>query len=126
MRQLIGMLGLAVFCSVSAAEPLTGGVKAEIDALLSKLQTSGCQFNRNGTWYTSSEAKEHLARKLEYLEGKATISSAEQFIDLAASRSSSTGKAYLVKCGSEAAVESKLWLGSQLVSIRNSAGKAKP
>ena len=90
------------------------------------MQASGCQFNRNGTWYSASEAKDHLTRKLEYLEGKGSIGSTEQFIDLAASSSSSSGKAYLVKCSNEAPVESKQWLGRQLALIRGATGKAKP
>jgi hypothetical protein len=126
MKQFFGAHVLAILCSVSAAAPPTGVVKAEIEALLIKLQASGCQFNRNGTWYTGSEAKDHLARKLEHLESKASVSSAEQFIDLAASRSSSSGQAYLVQCAGGAPVESKQWLGSQLASIRSSAGKVNP
>jgi hypothetical protein len=126
MRRLLASLGLVTLCSVSAAAALAGAVRAEIDTLLNRLQASGCQFNRNGTLYTGSEAKDHLSRKLEYIEGKASVGSTEQFIDLAASRSSSSGRAYLVKCGSEAPVESKLWLGNQLSSIRGSNGKIKP
>ena len=126
IRKVLASLGLVFFCSVSAAAPLAGGVRAEIDTLLNRLQASGCQFNRNGTWYTGSEAKDHLSRKLEYIEGKASIGSTEQFIDLAASRSSSSGKAYLVKCGSQAPIESKLWLSNQLASIRGPTGKVKP
>jgi hypothetical protein len=126
MKQFFGAFALAALSSVSAAAPPAGVVKAEIEALLSKLQASGCQFNRNGTWYTGSEAKDHLARKLEHLESKASVSSTEQFIDLAASRSSSSGQAYLVQCAGGVPVESKQWLGSQLASIRSSAGKVKP
>ena len=67
-------------------------MRAEIDAVLSRLQSSGCQFDRNGSWYSSSEAKDHILRKLDYLEGKTTIQSTEQFIALAATKSSSSGK----------------------------------
>jgi hypothetical protein len=126
MRQVLASLGLVTLCSVSAAAPPAGGVRAEIDTLLNRLQASGCQFNRNGTWYTGSEAKDHLFRKLEHIGSKATIGSTEQFIDLAASRSSASGKAYLVKCGTQDPVESKLWLRNQLTSIRASTGKVKP
>ena len=100
-------------------------MRAEIDAVLAKLQSSGCQFDRNGSWYSSSEAKNHILRKLDYLEGKTTIQSTEQFIELAASKSSSSGKPYHVKCGTEAAVESQQWLSKQLVGMRASA-KGKP
>jgi len=90
------------------------------------LEVSGCQFNRNGAWYSAPEAKGHLLRKLEYIEGRSTIKSTEQFIELAASKSSSSGKAYQVKCGGESPVESKRWLTQQLVAMRGSASKAKP
>lgn len=93
---------------------------------MAKLQASGCEFSRNGSWYSGSEARDHLLRKLEYLEGKGTIQSAEQFIELAASRSSSSGKAYQVQCGGQPAVESKVWLTEQLAAIRVPAAKGKP
>jgi hypothetical protein len=116
---------LVSFCGVSAAAPTAAPVRAEIDSLLNKLQASGCQFNRNGTWYSGAEAKDHLLRKLEYIERKSTVASTEQFIELAATKSSSSGKVYEVKCGA-LAVESQKWLTQELGSIRNTAGKAKP
>ena len=106
----------AVPAAVSA--PVSPPVRAEIAALLKALQASGCQFNRNGSWYTAAEAQAHLSKKLEYLEGKNLVKSAEDFINLGASTSSSSGKAYLVRCGSAQAVESKAWLLSQLSTLR--------
>jgi len=105
--------------SVAAQTPLE--TRAEIDVLLKKLQISGCQFNRNGTWYTSAEAQSHLSKKLEYLEKRGVITTSEDFIKLAASSSSTSGKAYQVKCCNEAAVESNSWLNNQLKTLR--AGK---
>lgn len=101
-------------------------VRAEIDQLLTKLQASGCEFNRNGSWYSGAEAKDHLLRKLEYIENKGTLQSTEQFIELAASKSSFSGKAYQVKCGNEPAQESQAWLTKQLGAIRAAANKGKP
>jgi len=97
-------------------------VRAEIDVLLARLQASGCEFNRNGSWHTASDAKAHLLRKLEYIEGKSAVQSTEQFIDLAASTSSVTDTPYLVKCGSAAPVPSGTWLHLELRSIRSSTG----
>jgi len=108
----------ALCCSVAFAAPTPAPVRAEIDALLAKLQTSGCQFNRNGSWYNGADAKNHLLRKLEYIEGKGTIQNTEQFIEMAASRSSSSGKPYQVKCGNDAAVDSQVWLARMLTGIR--------
>ena len=124
-RHLLAILA-ALFCFSSVAAPTAAPVRAEIDALLSKLQASGCQFNRNGSWYSGQEAKVHLLRKLEYFEGKTTIQSTEQFIQLAASSSSSSGTPYQVRCGAEPAVPSRQWLLGQLTAVRSSAKPAKP
>jgi Family of unknown function (DUF5329) len=115
------LLLIAVACSVAVAAPTPAPVRAEIEALLNHLQTSGCEFNRNGSWYSGAQAKSHLLGKLEYLEGKGTLSSTEQFIEHAASTSSSSGKPYQVRCGSAAPLPSAKWLSQELASIRSPA-----
>jgi hypothetical protein len=100
------------------AAPTAPAVRAEIDQLLGRLEASGCRFNRNGSWHPAAEAKSHLLRKLEYVEGRSGVASAEQFIALAASRSSVSGKPYLVECAPAQAVESAAWLTSQLREMR--------
>jgi hypothetical protein len=104
------------------AAPTPAPVRTEIDALLASLQSSGCQFNRNGSWYSGSEAKDHLFRKLRYIEGRDTIQSTEQFIELAASRSSSSGRAYQVRCDGQEPTASQAWLTRQLTVNREAAG----
>ena len=122
MLRLLLVLLTVVFAAVGAAAPLSPAARAEIDALLSRLDASSCTFNRNGTWYPAAEAKSHLLRKLKYLEDRGAVRSTEQFIELAGASSSTTGKPYLVKCGSGAAVESGAWLQSQLRIIRSGRG----
>ncbi len=117
MRTILALV-LALAAAGAQAAPLPAPARAEVDALLTRLQSSGCQFNRNGSWYNGADAKTHLLRKLEYLEKKDLVKNAEQFIDLGASSSSSSGKPYMVKCGSAAPVESKAWLGAELKAIR--------
>lgn len=107
--------------AVSAA-PLAPPARAEIDGLLSRLQASTCEFSRNGSWYSAAQAKAHLLRKLEYLESRNAIQSAEQFIDLAGSRSSMSGLPYLVRCPNAATVESGSWLLLQLKAMRATPG----
>jgi uncharacterized protein DUF5329 len=121
MKRLLLLLLTVIFAATGTAASLAPAARAEIDALLSRLETSSCTFNRNGTWYPAREAKTHLLRKLKYLEDRGMVRSAEQFIEMAGSGSSTTGKPYLVKCGSGAAVESGTWLQSQLQIIRSSA-----
>jgi hypothetical protein len=119
MRRTLTILLSCVAIAGAVAAPLPPAARAEIDALMSKLEASGCEVNRNGTWHTSTEAKPHLLRKLQYFEEKGTVQSAEQFIELVASRSSSTGQPYLVKCGNGASVQSGEWFSAQLKAIRS-------
>lgn len=113
----IGLLSLALQAS---AATLPAKDRDEVDALLSRLETSGCQFNRNGSWYSGAEAKVHLSSKREYLEGKSALQTTEQFIELAATSSSMTGVAYQVKCKDTAAVPSRAWLLNELKQVRAS------
>ena len=106
------------------AAPTAAPVRAEIDALLARLEASGCRFGRNDEWHAGADAKAHLLRKLEYIEKHGTITTTEQFIDAAATKSSVSGTPYVVQCGSAASVPSSAWLATQLKQLR--ATPAKP
>jgi hypothetical protein len=95
------------------AAPSTAA-RAEIERLLAFVASSGCQFNRNNTWYPAPEASAHLAKKERYLEEHGQIATAEDFIAKAATKSSMTGKPYSVRCGSEPAIASDEWLMAEL------------
>jgi hypothetical protein len=109
----------ALYCGSVLAGP--SPARPEIDALLLRLQSSGCSFNRNGSWYEARDARAHLVKKLEYLEDRNLVQTTEQFIDRAATGSSLSGKPYLVRCGSAQPVESRTWLTQQLKALRASA-----
>ena len=99
------------------AEP-SANTKQEINHLFSYLKTSGCEFNRNGTWYFSADAATHLNKKYEDLVQKNMITSAEDFIENAATKSSMSGKSYQVKCKNAVPVESAVWFKEALVNFR--------
>jgi Family of unknown function (DUF5329) len=122
MIRLLLVLLTVTFAAAGDAASLAPAARAEIDALLSRLEASSCTFNRNGSWYPAAEAKSHLLRKLEYLEDRGAVETTEQFIERAASSSSTTGQPYLVQCGSGAPVQSGTWLLSQLQAMRASGG----
>jgi len=124
MRRTLLLLLASTLISASAAAPLAPATRAEIDGLLARLEASGCEFYRNGSRHTAAETTPHLLGKLKYLEDRDAVQTAEQFIDLAASRSSVTGQAYLIKCGTAAPVESGAWLRSQLKAMRAGAPAA--
>ena len=100
-----------------AATP-SAEARAEIEHLLEFVAKSGCQFNRNNTWYPAPEASAHLAKKERYLEEHGQIASAEDFIAKAATKSSMTGRPYTVRCGSEPAIASDEWLMAELLRFR--------
>ncbi|WP_347900695.1 DUF5329 domain-containing protein [Pseudomonas purpurea] len=94
MAAVIGFTSLA-----SSVQAQTSPQAAqEINGLLTFVEHSGCQFVRNGSEYPGVEARAHLQKKLDYLEGKNKVQSAEDFIELAATKSSMSGTAYTVKC----------------------------
>ena len=109
---------LTLLSSMASAGSLSAPVKLEIESALTALKTSGCQFNRNGAWYSSDEAHAHLTKKLKYLTDKDLVHSAEEFVALGASTSSASGKPYQVRCGKAPAVESRAWMQEQLTVLR--------
>ena len=117
-RSLLSLLTCCVAIAAIAA-PLSPAARAEIDALLARLVASGCEFNRNGSWYTAVEAKSHLLQKLKYFEDRGMVQTTEQFIEMAASGSSMSGQPYLVRCGNNPPVQSGQWLRSELNDLRS-------
>jgi Family of unknown function (DUF5329) len=104
------------FTAAQAAEPAT--TKQEIAHLFTTLEASGCQFNRNGSWYGAKEAAGHLTSKYKYLQDKDLVPSAEKFIERAATESSLSGKAYQIKCADNVAQPSAPWFQAALVKYR--------
>lgn len=117
-RRVISQLMMAVSACVI---PLIVGTKvealpqtaAEIRGLLEFVENSDCTFIRNGAAYAGPRARAHLERKLNYLESKNKVKSAEDFIDLAATKSSMSGRAYEVRC-SDGTEPAGIWLHREL------------
>ena len=124
MRLAFALL-LSLAASLAHAAPLPPTARAEVDALLARLQSSGCEFNRNGSWYAGAEAKAHLLKKLDYLERKDMVKTAEQFIERGASGSSMSGKPYLVRCAGKPPVVSVKWLTAELQTARAASTPAR-
>jgi len=110
-----------IFLSSFALAETPGEAKTEINHLLSYLESSGCEFNRNGSWYNAAAAKNHIVQKYEFLVDRGSVSTAELFIEHAASKSSTSGKPYLVKCPGAQPLKTGTWLRAELSRYRKSA-----
>jgi hypothetical protein len=75
----------------------------------------GAVFIRNEEQHTPAEAADHMRRKWRSQADR--IHTAEDFIDLAATGSSVSGKPYVIRFPDGAQVESAQWLRQQLAEI---------
>jgi hypothetical protein len=116
--RLSTFLAIVSLFSASTLPAASSKADAEIDALLKRLRTSGCTFQRNGSWYEAPKAADHLQDKRAYFAKKGKLATAEDFIRLAATESSLSGKAYQVKCPDQAQQPSAHWLRAELGKLR--------
>jgi hypothetical protein len=80
----------------------------KIETLISSLsQLSGAKFIRNGQEHTVDEAVAHMRKKWEWK--KTEIKTAQDFITIVGSRSSTTGKPYVIRYSNGAEITSEEW-----------------
>ncbi|MFZ2753906.1 MAG: DUF5329 domain-containing protein [Lysobacteraceae bacterium] len=108
---------LSLAAAAATAAP-TAKAQHEIDALIAGLGSSGCEFERNGSWHDAKTARAHLQKKYDYLRKRDMTDTAELFIERAASKSSMSGKAYRVRCPGKAAEPSERWFRQRLQTLR--------
>lgn len=114
------LLGALLWWPPAGAEP-TAKLQSEVNSLLGSIASSGCEFYRNGTWYTSQKAVSHLRDKYKYLTDNNLVATTEQFIERGASESSFSGKPYQIRCNGGAPVNSGPWLHEKLAKLRGPA-----
>lgn len=115
LQHLLPALLLA-WATLSAATP-SAEEHVVIQTLIQRVEKmSTMTFLRNGGAHTSAEAAQHMQAK--YVHFKNKIVTAEDFIELCASRSEMTGKPYMVKLGDAAPVEANAFLKKELRAVR--------
>ena len=119
IMQRLFLLGCISFLLISAALifPLESQADAEkeIKHLIEYIENSKCTFIRNGKEYNAKEALMHIQRKYEYT--KRWIKSAEDFIKYAVTKSSLSGRPYVVRCDGQEVVSAE-WLSEELKRFR--------
>jgi len=130
LKPLLAALTLSASLSISlatfAADEKAATIRQEVLGLLSRLANSPCEFFRNGSWYEGPQAAAHLERKFDYIDRRSDLQNAEQFIALGASKSSFSGRAYQVRCGTTEPQASQDWLLAQLAQLRQTPIKPAP
>ena len=114
----IGGLILALMLLPVARAAPPAMAQTEINHLLEFVDSSGCEFYRNGSWYDAKRAQAHLRSKYQWLVARDQINTAEDFIEKAATSSSLSGRPYEVRCGGGEAVPSNRWLRDELTRYR--------
>jgi len=114
--KLLLIVGLTLSrLAASADDP---NMESEIDFLLDTVVSSDCVFIRNGSEHAAQAARDHLQMKRK--RGKRYYSTAEEFIEKIASKSSWSGNEYLIQCGDAPQQKAQVWFMSILDRLRAS------
>jgi len=124
-RRFAAGLCISLCWQLPAAASPDETVRGEIEHLLTHLETSGCEFFRNGDWHEAGRARRHIERKYAWLVKRDLVASTEQFIERAATESSRSGEAYLVRCAQSESVPSADWMTDALTRLRGDAAASR-
>jgi hypothetical protein len=97
-------------------------MQSEIAHLLNFVKNTNCDYERNGKKHNGKEAAKHIKKKYDYYEED--IDTTETFIELSASKSSMSGKAYKIYCPNKPVISSQEWLMAELANFRARHNKA--
>jgi hypothetical protein len=114
-RYFVVALCVVAFGFVLPAAGTAAPLQQEIEYLLNAIRTSDCVFIRNGSRHDPAEAEKHIRKKYNYL--KKRIHSTEDFIQGAATKSSLSGKPYLMICNN-VEIQTADWLRDELEKYR--------
>jgi hypothetical protein len=102
--------------AVCAQDPME---KMKIEFLISSVENSeGVIFIRNGTEHNGKEAAGHLRMKLQ---NTFVVETADDFIRLCASKSSLTGKPYMIRLADGKTIQSEEYFRGKLKEYRSTA-----
>lgn len=108
----------------SATDQSDAGIssKQEIDILIRSLgELNDASFIRNGVDYSVEDAIDHLKRKLASAGG--SIKTADDFINMIASKSSRSGENYRIRLQDGTVISTQQWFTERLKEIRKSLNK---
>ena len=114
-RRTVGLMLLVILGLPLASQADMGRTTYEIQHLMAYIAGSQCRFIRNGKIHDAEAARAHIQRKYDHVRRR--VRTTEDFIDLAASRSSMSGEPYRVQCGARTWLCAD-WLRAALEHLR--------
>ncbi len=119
-RAFAGAWGLTLgyLLSPAACIAQTHPEQAEVEHLLTFVAASGCEFYRNGSWYSATQAEAHLREKLAMVTSQNQVLTAEEFIEKVATKSAFTSIAYQIRCTGQPPIAVSDWLREELRHFR--------
>jgi len=88
----------------------------EVNHLLAFVKNSGCIINRNTTEHPAEKGVQHIKNKYEYFKDE--ITSTADFIEYSATKSTMSGKYYMVTCPGKTTIKTQDWLLAELRKYR--------
>ena len=118
MKRLFALIPILLATGLISSN-VSAAPQDEIDHLLAFVRTTPCQYERNGTMHTGSEATEHIMKKADYYADD--IETAEDFIEYSATKSMMSRKNYQVHCEGQPTIKSSEWLLTELQRYRDTS-----
>jgi hypothetical protein len=115
MSKKTGLI-LSIFTCFTSVPVFASDMQREIDHLLKFLENSECQYERNGKIHSGKNTLDHVKKKYNYFKSK--INSTEKFIEYSATKSTMSGKYYMVLCKDKPKVKTHDWLLQELKNYR--------
>lgn len=113
MRRRIVLVGLLAAAFAAAQAAPSEAERARIERLIAYVGTGkDLKFVRNGSAYSPADAAKFLRGKFDKMGEH--VSTAQQFIDEIASRSSTSGQAYLIRFADGRSLPAAQFLGDEL------------
>jgi len=107
---------LGIFSCFLSAPVFASDMQREIDHLLKFLENSECQYERNGKIHSGKDTVAHVKKKYNYFKNK--IDSTEKFIEYSATKSTLSGKYYMVLCKDKPKEKTRNWLLQEFKGYR--------
>ncbi|HAJ26455.1 MAG TPA: hypothetical protein DCG53_04290 [Syntrophus sp. (in: bacteria)] len=117
MKKKITLLLMVIFLLVvTSAYAQDSREAAKIQHLIASVETlKGAKFIRNGSEYDARLAADHL--RLKFKNAGKRVRTAEDFIKYCGSKSSITGKAYLIRLTDGTTVKAELFFRKKLLTF---------